>query len=181
MGKKKFAAAAFDLEHETYVVHIGLVSSNTSPSFFLLELNIHPFCRPQVSGLIVKKAPTKVPAKYSDFADVFSSDLASELPEHTGINDHAIKLVNGQQAPYGLIYNLEPVKLETLKAYIETNLTNEFIRPSKSPVGAPILFDWKSDGFLRLCVNYQDLNNLTIKNQYLLPLIEESLDRLERA
>ena len=73
------------------------------------------------------------------------------------------------------------MELEILKAYIETNLANKFIGPSKSPAGAPILFDQKSDGSLQLCVNYWDLNNLTIKNQYPLPLIGESLDRLGRA
>ncbi len=56
------------------------------------------------------------------------------------------------------------VKLETLKAYIENNLVNGFIKPSKSPVKAPILFDKKLDNSLRLCIDYQGLNNLTIKN-----------------
>ena len=73
------------------------------------------------------------------------------------------------------------MELETLKAYIETNLANGFIRPSKSPAGTPILFDRKSDGSLHLCVDYQCLNNLTIKNQYPLPLIGELLGRLRRA
>ena len=73
------------------------------------------------------------------------------------------------------------MELETLKTYIETNLANRFIRPSKSPAGAPILFYRKSDGSLRLCINYQGLNNITIKNWYLLPLIGESLNRLGRA
>ena len=131
--------------------------------------------------MIAEEAPTKASAKYSNFADVFFLDLASELPEHTGINNHAIKLVDGQQPLYGSIYNLGPVELKTLKAYIEINLANGLIRPSMSPTGAPILFDRKSDGSLRLCVNYRGFNNLTIKNRYLLPLIEESLDRLERA
>ena len=123
-------------EHETYVVHVGSVSSDVSPSSS--PLDIYPLRKPQISGLIAEEAFTKVPAKYSDFADVFSLDLASELPKHTGINDHAIELVNGQQSPYGPIYSLEPVELETLKAYIETNLANGFIRPSKLPAGAPI-------------------------------------------
>ena len=97
--------------------------------------------------MIAKEAPTKVPAEYSDFADIFSPDLASELPEHTGINDHAIELVDGcQQPPYNPIYSLRPVEMEILKAYIKTNLANGFIRPSKSPAGASILFDRKSDG-----------------------------------
>ena len=131
--------------------------------------------------MIAKEAPTKVFDEYTDFVDVFSPDLATKLPEHTGINNYIIELVDGQQPPYGLIYSLGPVELETLKAYIETNLANGFIRPSTSPAGAPILFDQKSDGLFRLCVDYRGLNNLTIKNRYLLPLIGESLDRLGRA
>ena len=170
VGKKEFAAAALDLESETFVVHVASLSSDASPSSSPLDVpvasfDVHPSRRPQISGLIAEEAPTKVPAEYSDFEDVFSPDLASELPEHTGINDHAIELVDGcQQPPYGPIYSLGPVELETLKAYIETNLANGFIRPSKSPAGAPILFDRKSDGSFRSCVNYQGLNNLTIKN-----------------
>ena len=180
MGKKEFIATALDLEHKTYVVYIGTISSDVLSSSS--PLNVHPFLRLQIFDLIAKKTPIKVFAKYSDFADVFSPDLASELPKHTGINNHTIKLVNScQQLPYGPIYSLRLVKLETLKAYIETNLANKFIRPSKSPTGTSILFDEKSDDFFQLCVDYQSLNNLTIKNRYSLPLIEESLDRLGRA
>ena len=65
---------------------------------------------------------------------MFSPDLASGLPEHTGINDHFIKLVDA----------------------------NGFIRLSKSPADAPILFDRKSDRSLRLCIDYRSLNNLTM-------------------
>ena len=79
-----------------------------------------------------------------------------------------------------LIYSLKLVELETLKAYIETNLANGFIRPSNSAVGAPILFERKSNGSPQLCVNYQTHNNLTIKNRYPLPQIEKSLNRLKR-
>ena len=147
MGKKEFAAVVFNPEHKTYVVNIASLSSTP-----LAFLNVHPSHRSQVSGLIAEEALKKVSAEYSDFVDVFSPDLASKLPEHTGINDHAIELVDGQQPPYGPIYSLEVMELETLKAYIETNLVNEFIRPSKSPAGTPILFDRKSDGSLRLCV-----------------------------
>ena len=149
MGKKEFAATALDPEYETYVVYVGSVSSDVSPSSFPLKLNIHPFHRPQISSLIAKEAPTKVPAEYSDFADVFSLDLASELFKHNGINNHAIELVEScQQPPYKPIYSLEPVQLKTLKAYIETNLANDFIKPSKSPTNTSILFDRKSDSSL---------------------------------
>ena len=68
------------------------------------------------------------------------------------------------------------MELETLKAYIENNQINSFIRPSKSPARAPIFFDKKPNGSLRLCVNYQGLNNLIIKNLYLVLLVGELLD-----
>ena len=96
VGKKEFAAAALDPESETFVVYVASLSSDASPSSFPLELDVHSFRRPQISGLIAEEASIKVPAKYLDFADIFSPDLASELLKHTGINDHAIKLVNGQ-------------------------------------------------------------------------------------
>ncbi len=134
--------------------------------------------RAQIAQLKADEDPFKMPSKYADFADVFFPKLATKLPEHNGINNHAIELVNDWQPPYGLIYSLGPVELEILKAYIKNNLASGFIRPSKSSAGAPILFDKKSNGSLRLCVNYQGLNNLTIKNWYPLPLIGESLDWL---
>ena len=132
----------------------------------------------QVGALLFDEAPTEVPAEYSDYSDVFSAENAAELPENTGMNEHAIKLEEGKQPLFGPIYSLGPVELETLKTYIKTNLANGFIRPSKSPAGAPILFDKKPDGSLRLCVDYWGLNNITIKNQYPLPLIGESLNWL---
>ena len=151
------------------------------PSSSLLQFDVHTSRRPQISGSIAKKVPTKVINAYVNFADVFLWDLAFEFRKYTGINDRIITLVNGQQPLYVPIYSLELVKLETLKVYIETNLAIMFIRLSKFPVGAPILFDQKSNGFIRLCVDYQGLTNLKMKNRYPLPLIKESLDRLRRA
>ena len=95
-----------------------------------------------------------------------------------GINNYAIELVDDWQPSYGPIYSLGFVKLEILKACIENNLANGFIRPSKSPVRVLILFDKKPDGSLRLCVDYRSFNNLIIKNWYLLPLVRESLNQL---
>ena len=178
MGKKQFVAIELNPEYETYIVHVRSVNFAALPSSSLL--NVYLSRKLQIASLLAKKAPTKIPAEYSDFADVFSADLASKLSKQTRINKYAIKLFNSQQSPYGLTYSLRLVKLETLKAYIKTNLTNRFIRPSKSPISAPILFDQKSNGFLYLCVNYQSFNNLTIKNRYPLPLIGELLDRLRR-
>ena len=173
INKKEFAKVALDENSETFIVHVASLSSTL--------LDVHLSQRPQISGLIAEEALTKVPNKYANFADIFSPDLAAKLPKYTGINDHAIELVDNQQPPYKPIHSLGPIELETLKAYIKINLANGFIRPSMSPANAPILFDQKSDSLFQLCVDYQGLNNLTIKNQYLLPLIGELLDRLGRA
>ena len=122
-----------------------------------------------------------VPTEYSDFADVFSEKSASVLPKQTGANKHAIELEKGKQLLYGPIYSLEPVELETLKTYIEIDLANAFIQALKSLVGASILFVHNPNSNFHLCVDYRELNNLTIKNWYPLLLIGKSLDRLGQA
>ena len=86
IGKKKFAAAALDPEHKAFIVHIAALSVDSGDK-------MHPSRRAQIAYLKVDKAPTEVPREYTDFADVFSPKLATELPEH-GISNHAIKLVN---------------------------------------------------------------------------------------
>ncbi len=174
IGEKEFAIVVLDLDHEAFVVHIAALSVN-------LGDKVHPSRKAQIAHLKTDEALTKVPSKYANFADIFSPKLVVELPEHTRINNHAIELVDDQQLLYGLIYSLEPVELEILKAYIKNNLASGFIRPSKSPARVLILFDKKPDSSLRLCVDYQGLNNLTIKNQYPLPLVRKSLDWLGRA
>ena len=170
---KEFVIAALDVDSEMFVVHVVIREQE--------EMPVHSKKQAQVGALLFDEASTKIPAEYSDYSNVFSAENAADFPENIGINEHAIKLEEGKQPPFGPIYSLGPVELETLKTYIETNLANGFIRPSKSPAGAPILFDRKPDRSLRLCVDYWGLNNITIKNQYPLPLIGESLDRLGRA
>ena len=120
--------------------------------------------------------PGQIPSQYEAYADVFSKEQADELPPH-GPQDHAIE-TNGDQPPFGPLYNLLASKLKVLKEYINDNLRKGFIQPSTSPAGAPILFVKKKDGGLRLCVDYRGLNKITIKNRYPLPLISEALDWL---
>ena len=100
-----------------------------------------------------------------------------ELPENTEINEHAIKLEEGKQPLFRPIYSLELIELETLKTYIEINLANSFIQLFKSPTEAFILFDQKPDRSLYFYMDYWSFNNLIIKNQYLLPLIDKSLNQ----
>ena len=99
-----------------------------------------------------------------------------ELLENTRINEYAIKLEENKQLFFGLIYNLGSVELETLKTFIKTNLANSFIWLFKSPINTPILFNRKPDKSLRLYIDYWSLNNITIKNQYPLALINKLLD-----
>ena len=171
IGKKEFVAVALNEEDETFVVHMSALN--------MMDSSVHLSWQAQISLLDIKKVT--IPFKYTDYTNVFSLGSAAELPEHTGINDHSIDLIDDKQPLYSLTYSLGLLKLKTLKTYIETNLANAFIRPSKSPTGAPILFIRKKNGSLWLCVDYWGLNNLTIKNWYPLPLIGEFLNHLGHA
>lgn len=75
-----------------------------------------------------------------------------------------------EQPPYKPIYSLDLVELERLKAYIENNFANDFIKLFKSSSRTFMLFNKKPHKSLQLYVDYPDLNNLTIKNMYFLPL-----------
>ena len=144
-------------------------------------MEVNPDREVQIAALITDKAFVTISAEYLDFEDVFSKKSTVVLSEYTEINTYTINLEEDKQPLYGPIYSLGPVQLKTLKIYIETNLASSFIRLSKSLTGAPILFDKKLDGSLWLCVDYQGLNNITIKNRYPLPLFDESLNRLGHA
>lgn len=71
-----------------------------------------------------------------------------ELPEHTGINDHVIDMVDDKQPLYGPIYSLGPVELGTLKTYNETNLASNFIRPFMSPVLRYCSYEMRWEAYL---------------------------------
>jgi Reverse transcriptase (RNA-dependent DNA polymerase). len=121
-----------------------------------------------------------LPEEFQDFEDVFSEEEAGILPEN-GEHDHAIDLLPGTQPPHKPLYPLSERELQVLREYIESALEKGWIKPSKSPAGAPILFVPKKDGTMRLCVDYRGINAITIKNRYPLPLIGETLDRLSGA
>ena len=121
------------LDKEAFVVHMAYLGS---------KMSIHPACEAQIALLLAKKV--SVPKEYADFLDVFSKKSMAVLLNCLYINKHTINLKLGKQLPYGPIYNLGPVELETLKTYIKANLANGFIQPSKSPARAPIFFCLKA-------------------------------------
>ncbi len=126
-------------------------------------------------------AQDRVPAQYRDFTDVFSEEVAKELPPRRDC-DHKIELEEGASLPApNKLYNMSQTELQTLREYIDQMVDKGFIRPSKSPIGAPVLFTKKKDGGLRLCVDYRGLNRLTRKNRYPIPRIDTLIDRLSSA
>ena len=116
IDRKEFAKAALDEHVEAFVVHVTSLSLNS--------MSIHPAREAQIASLVAEEV--KIPTEYSDFSDVFLEEKASILSKVTELNQHAIELQKGQQQPYGPIYNLGLVELETLKTYIKTNLANDF-------------------------------------------------------
>jgi len=76
---------------------------------------------------------------------------------------------------------MAPTELKELKIQLDELLQKGFIRPSVSPWGAPVLFVKKKDGTLRLCIDYRELNKITIKNKYHLPRIDDLFDQLQGA
>ena len=111
------------------------------------------------------------------FSDVFAKCDADRLPEHR-LYDCLIDLQEGVCPPFGPLYVLTVPELKALRVYLDENLEQGFIQPSKSSVGVPILFVKKKDDSLHLCVDYWGLNKLTVRNRYPLPLIPELLDQL---
>lgn len=79
------------------------------------------------------------------------------------------------------MYSMSKLELDTLQEYLQENLAKGFIRRSESPAGSPLLFVKKKDGSLRLCVDYRNLNKITIATPAVLPLISETMDRLHQA
>ena len=173
---KEFILAALNADNKTFGVYMTI----SKPKKMAMEPDKNTQIEAQngsqkgahAGALIFKKASTEILAKYSDYSKVFLVENAAKLSENTKMNEHTIELGQDKQPLYGSIYSLGSVKLETLKIYIKTSLANSFIRISKSPTGIPIFFDQKSDESPRLCVNYCGLNNITIKNRYLLSLIK---------
>ena len=134
-------------------------------TFLNLAPRIHLDKAVQIASLLTKKV--KILDEYSDFSDIFSEEKTLVLLECIELNEYIIDLEDNKQPSYGPIYNLDLVELETLKTYIKTYLKVGFIQPFKSLADTPILFDKKLDGSFCLYINYQGLNNLTIKNWYL--------------
>ena len=98
-----------------------------------------------------------------DFSDVFLNDLLGLLPDREV--EFTIDLVPGTTPISKAPYRMAPIELKKLKVQLQELLDKGFIRPSVSPWGAPVLFVKKKDGSMRLCIDYRELNKVTVRNK----------------
>ncbi|KAI3708813.1 hypothetical protein L2E82_38286 [Cichorium intybus] len=112
-----------------------------------------------------------------NFPDVFPEDLPGVPPARQ--IKFRIDLIPGAMPVEKAPYRLAPAKMQELSNQLNELLNKGFITPSFSPWGAPVLFVTKNDGSLCMCINYRELNKLTIKNRYPLPRIDDLFYQLQ--
>ncbi|KAD5318131.1 hypothetical protein E3N88_18077 [Mikania micrantha] len=112
-----------------------------------------------------------------DFPEVFPDDLPG-LPPECQV-EFRIDLIPGANPVAKAPYRLAPSELQELASQLQELTEKGFIRPSHSPWGAPVMFVKKKDGSFRMCIDYRELNKLTIKNRYPLPRIDDLFDQLQ--
>ncbi|GJS68168.1 putative reverse transcriptase domain-containing protein [Tanacetum coccineum] len=143
---------------------------------------------PPLSGLTaqvtMKKAEDKSKEKQleevpivQDFPEVFPEDLPGIPP--TRQVEFQIDLIPGAAPVARAPYRLAPSEMKELSDQLKELSDKGFIRPSSSPWGAPVLFVKKKDGSFRMCIDYRELNKLTVKNRYPLPRIDDLFDQLQ--
>ncbi|GJY03001.1 putative reverse transcriptase domain-containing protein [Tanacetum coccineum] len=112
-----------------------------------------------------------------DFPEVFPEDLPGLPP--TRQVEFQIDLIPGAAPVARAPYRLAPSEMKELSEQLQELSDKGFIRPSSSPWGAPVLFVKKKDGSFRMCIDYRELNKLTVKNRYPLPRIDDLFDQLQ--
>ncbi|GJZ79587.1 putative reverse transcriptase domain-containing protein [Tanacetum coccineum] len=155
-------------ENETLIVHgdgshnghgsrLNIISCTKTQKYLLKG------CHVFLAHVTTKKTEDKPEEKrleevpiVRDFPKVFPEDLSARVP-----------------------YRLAPSKMKELSDQLKELSDKGFIRPSSSPWGAPVLFVTKKDGSFRMCINYRELNKLTVKNLYTLPRIDDLFDQLQ--
>ena len=145
------------------------------------------------TGIVVEHVSEKLPRKFTcnqsvskptldqirvvcRYPDVFPDDLPGMPPDRD--IEFIIELIPGTGPIAQRAYSMNATELVELKKQIDDMLAKGLIRPSASPWRSPVLFVDKKDGANRLCTDYRKLNDVTIKNKYPLPKIEDLFDQL---
>ena len=132
-----------------------------------------------VTDLEKEPKPLQELSVVNEFSDVFPDELPGIPPDRQV--EFSIDLVPGATPIAKTPYRLAPTEMQELVKQLQELLDKGFIRPSTSPWGAPVLFVRKKDGSLRMCIDYRELNKVTIKNRYPLPRIDDLFDQLQGA
>ncbi|KAE8716635.1 Protein NRT1/ PTR FAMILY 3.1 [Hibiscus syriacus] len=130
-----------------------------------------------IEPTMTEEVPTEVGQVLVEFRDVMPTGLPKHLPPKREL-DHKIELVENAKPPARAPYRMAPPELEEMRKQLKDLLDAGYIRPSKSPYGAPVLFQRKHDDSLIMCIDYRALNKLTVKNKYPIPLIADLFDQL---
>jgi hypothetical protein len=135
--------------------------------------------RPQGRTVLAGSSIEELPPEYKNFEDVFKErEGLAALPEHKPW-DHEIPIQEGKTPHHqGWVGRLSQKEEEFLKDYVQKLEAKGFIRKSASPISHAVIFANKKDGGLRPCIDFRQLNDITIKNRYPLPRIDDTQDRL---
>lgn len=131
-------------------------------------------------GESLNRVPLLIQGVLNEFKDVMPPELLKKLSLRREM-DHEIELEQGAKPPALAPYRMAPPELKELRRQFQYLLDAGYIRPSKALFGAPVLFQKKKDGSLHMCIDYRALNKITIKNKYLIPLIADLVDQLDKA
>ncbi|XP_057520887.1 uncharacterized protein LOC130801136 [Amaranthus tricolor] len=187
-GKTKFSSDFFSLKMEGRDVILGMdwklpkgpkVKTVSSLEARKLIKRGQPWFLCSISKVEVRKVRIDDIPVVRDFKDVFPEEILGMPPKRDV--DFSIDLVPETGPISKAPYRMAPKEMEELKVELEDLLEKGYIRPSISPWGASVLFERKKDGTMRLCIDFRELNKVTIKNKYPLPRIGDLFDQLQGA
>ena len=163
---------------ETEVVFYGL--RKTLPNSIMTAMKASKMLHKSYQGYLAYTIEVRDSgSRLEEFPDVFPEDPPSISPDRE--IDFQIEFAPRTEPISKAPYIMAHLELKELKVHMEELVSKGFVRPSTSPWGALVLFVKKKDGSLRLCINYRELNKVTIQNQYPLPRIDDLFDQLQGA
>ncbi|KAM1132447.1 hypothetical protein FF1_046837 [Malus domestica] len=167
------SAAPPSLIQEVSLQHLEKEVANSNLGLLLYSMETRPVL---VRDCELSSAQsTQLHALLADFESLFV--LPSQLPPSRS-HDHHIPLLPGAKPPNIRPYHYGPLAKDEIERAVKDLLDAGFIRPSHSPFSFPVLLVRKKEGTWRMCIDYRELNALTIKNKYPIPLIDDLLDEL---
>ncbi|GBG64200.1 hypothetical protein CBR_g40900 [Chara braunii] len=167
-----FASSSFDWLSRGFAARIRQsISRHDNEEMGICFLH----ARPPIDQLKTDTSEPRIMELLDNYEDVFQAPAGVVLNRPIR---HGITLEDDTVPPRGCIYRMSEEELQVLRAQLDDLLAKGWIRPSRSPYGAPVLFVWKKNKDLRLCIDYRKLNAQTIKKTDPLPRIDDLLERL---